>query len=224
MIFYRRIPRLLAQDLWMRRKALILIVSVVPILLAIGVLFNGHIHMTQSLKELVLSLRFEFFYSPLFLLMISVNLNPSEWVIIRRYLHRREIFVYEVCLIVLYAFFFTLVVMVSGTVVTFWLHQVAIQLSQMIVFALLFYLIIVTVGLLFTAVSAWSNKVFAWILVTGVVILDRYTLVILPAIFHGGASQQLSVLRVLVPAIVLLLLIIARQVKNIDYYSKDENH
>ncbi len=172
-----------------------------------------------------MSLRFEFFHNPLFILMIGMSSQPGEWVMIRRYTRRGEMAGYEICFILFYAFCFMLVVFMSGTLIyNMVLHQPFTEIPSLLVFAGLFYLVTVSIGLLFLSVGAASSKVISSIILIALVVLDRFTAAIIPSIFYGQNVNPSTAACVLLLVIGLISFIIVFQMKGKDYYGKDESH
>lgn len=224
MISWRKIPRYVVQDLILRRKGIVLAICVIPVLFVLGALLNNVVRSVSNVQHFILSLRFEFLHNPLFILLIGMNRKQSDWTMIRRYSRRSGIAVYEICSILIQAFLFTLVVFLSGVLIfNIYLYQ-PLSLSFLLVFASLFYLVVVLIGLIHISVETGSTKMIASIVMISLVVIDRFTLAVIPSILYGYSSMPIPAIIVLLLVIVLISIFIVNQMNGKDYYNKDESH
>jgi len=130
----------------------------------------------------------------------------------------------EIGSVLISAFLFTLVVMLSGiSVYRGYGYPFVENPASLAVFSLLFYLVIVMIGLLFVSASAVVGKVLASIAAIALVILDRFTVAIVPLVLYDE-HNTVALAAVLIALIAMLSCIIVMQSKGKDYYVRNDRH
>lgn len=172
----RNVTRCILQDVRYKRSTVLILLGIAPLFLAMSVLPLTSISVAtwSSLYELILSFRFEFFFIPLFLLLIGSLTNLNDWILVRRYRRREYIALYDTTLVLAVAGLFTLTVFGCGllisTLIQFLIYPnfpgyAAIFLYRpertaypsVILFILLFYLVISSIGLLYVLLKGLTN-------------------------------------------------------------------
>ena len=224
MISWLDIPRFYFQDLKLIKKTVIVILCAIPIIYILGASLNDFVQAAQTFRRFALSLRFEFFYCPLFILMLGMHNKPSDWIIIRRFTRRGEMALCEIGSVLISALLFTLFVILSGILVyCSYGYPFSENLASLSAFVLLFYLVIVMIGLLFVSASAVVGRVLASIAAIALVVLDRFTAAIVPLILYDE-NNTAPLAAILVVVIVLLSCIIVMQSNGKDYYVRNDRH
>ncbi|MDQ0189826.1 hypothetical protein JI721_06855 [Alicyclobacillus cycloheptanicus] len=226
MTFFRKVPRFILQDWKLRRKVVMIVLGLIPVLYVLGVLFSGFFNGVSTIQQFVLLLRFEFTYCPLFVLMISVTRDLDTSVLVRRFERRDELALYQTVSVAWDALIFTLVVLVFGICTyLFHFHRKLTGDFSLVAFTARFWLVLVSTGLLFIVLERWINRVLSALAVISLVIVDRFTLKAIPLILEVGDHQRPFMnLLMLFLVIVVLLSVIMNQINRRDFYHGDDSH
>lgn len=220
MISCRNILRFVLQDFLLKKKISIVILGFIPFLFVLTVLFSNAGKTLSSVEELILWIRFEFFYNPLFILLLGMNRNEHVVWMIRRYHRREDMAAHMICFVILHAFLFTLVVLLTGIVTYSIFHQLLwTVLAPLLPFAVIFFLLLVIIGLLFVSIEAGSNRMTASFVMIFLVILDKFTVLVIPFMLHAWyRTMPMVLIMVLLLMIVLVTWIIRKQMQQLDYF------
>lgn len=234
----RNLIRCALQDVKYNRNTVLILIGTVPFFLVMSVLplTSNTFGTWSSLHEFILSFRFEFFYSPLFILLLGSLTNLNDWILVRKYDRREHIAVYDIVLVLVTAAIFTFIVFGFGFLIyavikfliyprfpgysaIFHYHPEQIEYPAVSLFILLFYLMLSLIGLFFVLLNGVTKQnILAASLVIVLIVIDRFSLSIIPIIFTFGyfnfPFQCISVLLLFI----FLLSILARvQLKNKDF-------
>ncbi|WP_157259454.1 hypothetical protein [Paenibacillus sp. OSY-SE] len=128
----------------------------------------------------------------------------NDWILVRRYERRERIAVYDTVLVMATAGFFTLIVFGFGllihTIIKFLIypnfpgysaiflyHPERTEQPAVILFIILFYLVMSSIGILYVLLKGLTNHSFiAAILVIALTVIDRFTLSVIPIMFTLG--------------------------------------
>lgn len=240
MMFYRRIIRYVALDLLLHRKLVIRFISVIPILLIISVLPIAAIVLLSwsTFSDLIRSIRFEFFYCPLFLIFLGALLkNMNDWTILRRFSKREEIISYQAAMVVAAAALIVLPIGLIGYciyIIMNALEKAGITYTSIIdfkrieqtpsdhLFIIVFFLVFCVVGAGFVLLcQLLKNQILAVIVTIAIVIFERFTVSIIPIVFHIYAIHlPIRTIITLVVTFILLIVIARLLSNNKDFYGE----
>jgi hypothetical protein len=210
-------------DMKLRKRLIAAILCIIPVVLISGMI----VHMFKTdftYQDFILRIRFEFFYNPLFIFLLGIRSESSDWEKIRRYEHRRELASHEIISLLFYALLFSLFVFLPGCIIyIFFLKHALLSVISILLFALIFFLMITFIGLLFLILELMLNRITASLLMISLVIIDRFTSGIIPHAFYSKLNIQPFVIFSLLFVTILLTYIIQKLMKGKDFYGKDVN-
>ncbi|CCQ96329.1 membrane hypothetical protein [[Clostridium] ultunense Esp] len=221
MTSYRNIFRFVIQDFLLRKKKNTAILGFIPIIFLLNGLFSFLVKTFISVEDLIMTFRFEFLYNPLFILLLGINSDLNTLWMMQRYRRREDLATYLIWLVLLYAFLFTLVILLSGIVgYHFFLQRPLADVSSLSLFAVILFLLLVAIGLLFTSIAVASNRITASFFMIFLVILDKEsTTVIIPFILQYGYRVMPIVMMILLGIMIILMsFIIGKQMKQKDFF------
>ncbi len=244
-MFSNRLLRYVVQQYFLCKKEITFLMLTLPLLYTIIVLpFFKVTYSTWSFwQDFLLSFKFEFVYTPILLLILGILLDSREWVIIRRYRKRTAVSDFETYMIVITTGIFTIVSSVSSYVISSIAKYKVFPDSSYnslfqyipndeghpssILFLFLFYMTLLTVGLLFQLAKTYlSNTFIAAAIVISIVVLDRMIFSFIPTILNVPLRnlQLVSIILIGFGAVILNLLFIAfsrYRTSKVDYWSKE---
>jgi hypothetical protein len=197
------------------------LLSIIPIVFTLG-MFVQIFKSDLTVQRFILLLRYEFFYNPLFILLIGIISDSSDWEKIRRYERRDELGSYEIFSLLIYAFLFTSTIFFSGSIVYIFVlkHSLACLLDFFL-FAIVFYLMLILIGTFFLILKLILSRIVASVIIISLVIIDRFTLSVIPNIFYIKLNAVPFVIFGLIFITILLTYIIQKLMNDKDFYSKD---
>lgn len=210
--------------------SLFIIVSLLPI--------SQHSVVSWSTpNELINSIRYEFFFCPLFIFFLGALFDLRHWVIIRRFLNREQIILYKVGIVIgfslILSFFlgvecyisYIIIEKLSAMNITYqslliYLPNKEVDYPPFLFFMTIFFLttcLIGTIYVLFTEI--FSAQILAAFIVILLVIADRMSICVIPLLFNIGYERlTIQVISGLIVIIGLFTSISVWVIKYKDFY------
>lgn len=237
--------RYVLQDAKLHKGVVISLLGVVPLVMVISVLPVTFISFAtwSTLHEFIRTFRFEFFYGPLFILLFGSLYNSNDWIRLRRYERRKQIADHLITMVMSIAGIFAVTVFVGGGIISlvikfivhphfpayhamFQYQPEQTEEPSVVWFFILFYLVSAAVGMLYVLFREWTNHhALAALIAIFMIVVDKFTVSLIPMILYLGYENfPLQSTGILIAFILLLLAIARLQIKQKDFYSKDEPH
>ncbi|MED2942820.1 hypothetical protein P4284_07165 [Bacillus swezeyi] len=157
-------------------------------------------------NELINSIRYEFFFSPLFIFFLGSLFDLRDWMIIRRFLRREQITLYKVGIVIgfslILSFFlgvesyisYIIIEKLSALNITY--QSLLIYLPNkvdyppFIFFMAIFFLTTCLIGTIYVLfIEIFSVQILAAFIVLLLVIADRMSISVIPLLFNIGYEK-----------------------------------
>lgn len=236
---YYNYPIYIIRDLLHHKKTMLLFLSITPIFMVFSTipLDVMPIKTWGYWKDLVVSLRFEFLYAPLIIIMVGSQLKNNEWDMLRKYEKREQIFIYWTSFVLIFSLIFSCVVLISALIInkaadyylnsghnsdykSFLLYQPnnISHNESMIIFFIIFFLLISIIGILYIILhSIFNHKILTALFLITLIIFDRFTFSVIPLCLYLGNQLPLNISLILLFSLILLVIIGYWVSENKDY-------
>ena len=243
-MYFSRYILYVIQDLKVKKNLVIFIMGFVALLMIVAtvpgnskVLLEWH-----STRDFVLLFRFEFLHVPTFLILLGSIFRVNDWLIIRRYKNREQLGTNKLFLVIIISGLFSIVVMILGIICTsivkfiiypniinytslFLYVPVTSQKNSFVYFACIYFLITTVLGLIFILLTdIIKNKILSAIILITFVILDRFTLAIIPYFLYASETVSPSgTFLIFLCLLIILINAVHIESNNKNYFAHDEN-
>ncbi len=197
----------------------------------------------HTLKDFILASRYEYFYIPIFLILLApFSAKDNDWLLLRRYRHRRQFATYKICFVFIVTAFFTAVAFGSSMLSTSlakWLfspyitNYSALLLyvpepkgnGSLLYFMYMFYCVTAIFGLLYIVFQQlFKNNFISAIVVMVLGMLDRYIKHFVYIAFNKTEfTSPISTFFIIVAIMILLINTIHYLVNKLDFYVRDDD-
>lgn len=197
----------------------------------------------HTLKDFILASLYEYFYIPIFLILLApFSSKDNDWLLLKRYRHRRQFASYKVCFVFIVTAFFTAIVFGSSMLSTSlakWLFSPYItnysalllyvpepkEHGSLLYFSYMFYCVTAIFGLLYIVFQQlFKNNFISAIIVMILGMLDRYIKhFVFIAFNYSEFTSPISTFFILVAVMILLINAIHYLVNKLDFYVRDDD-
>lgn len=197
----------------------------------------------HTLKDFILASLYEYFYIPIFLILLApFSSKDNDWLLLRRYRLRQQFASYKVCFVFIVTAFFTAIVFGSSMLSTSlakWLFSPYItnysalllyvpepkENGSLLYFIYMFYCVTAIFGLLYIVFQQlFKNNFISAILVMILGMLDRYIKHFVFIAFNKSEfTSPISTFFILVAVMILLINAIHYLVNKLDFYVRDDD-
>ncbi|CAM4465917.1 hypothetical protein PATA110616_18990 [Paenibacillus tarimensis] len=190
----------------------------------------------SSVQDLIRLLRFEFFFCPLLIILLGSLLELRVWEVIRKYGCRVEIVIHQTILIFIVCAIFTFCVFTFAALTALLAEYLPLNGSRspfllyapegrneasMLLFMFSFYSISSLVGLLYFLARSWlDNGFLSAVAVISMVVLDRFTIAVIPRVFNLGLAPlplKVFVIALITASAMVMVWITRWRFKSIDF-------
>lgn len=197
----------------------------------------------RTLKDFILASRYEYFYIPIFLILLApFSAKDNDWLLLRRFRHRQQFASYKICFVFIVTAFFTAVAFGSSMLSTSlakWLfspyitNYSALLLyvpepngnGSLLYFIYMFYCVTAIFGLLYIVFQQlFKNNFISAIVVMVLGMLDRYIKHFVYIAFNKTEfTSPISTFFIIVAIMILLINTIHYLVNKLDFYVRDDD-
>jgi len=197
----------------------------------------------HTLKDFILASLYEYFYIPIFLILLApFSAKDNDWLLLRRFRHRQQFASYKICFVFIVTAFFTAVVFGSSMLSTSlakWLfspyitNYSALLLyvpepkgnGSLLYFMYMFYCVTAIFGLLYIVFQQlFKNNFISAIVVMVLGMLDRYIKHFVYIAFNKTEfTSPISTFFIIVAIMILLINTIHYLVNKLDFYVRDDD-
>lgn len=197
----------------------------------------------HTLKDFILASLYEYFYIPIFLILLApFSAKDNDWLLLRRFRHRQQFATYKICFVFIVTAFFTAVAFGSSMLSTSlakWLfspyitNYSALLLyvpepkgnGSLLYFMYMFYCVTAIFGLLYIVFQQlFKNNFISAIVVMVLGMLDRYIKHFVYIAFNKTEfTSPISTFFIIVAIMILLINTIHYLVNKLDFYVRDDD-
>lgn len=243
MTFFNKCILYTYHELKMRRNIIGIVVVFITLLMAAATIPNYSVPLLEwnSTKDFILFFRYEFFHAPIFLVIVGSTFIVSDWILIRRYEKREHIGTNKVISVIIIASLFTFVIMIVGIICTFLVKFILSpnipnysslflyvptgeEQDSFIYFIVIYFFLTTILGLLFHLFTAIiKNKVLSAAIIIIVVILDRFTLSLIPYFLYSSEmNSPFGTFIIFICITTILINLISFVSNNEDFFVQDD--